>query len=159
MFDDLNNSQHYKECLLKAYKAGNTNFYKSIPENVPKDERFNCPALDDFLERYGYNLNDYCKIDIYLTTGYWIEWYHNMLDSCLLPENVHDPMQNNMCGWIVDEARLNFLQKITDYELLKSKNIPGFPKTFDTFRKHREKNSDKYQTWIAYTKEVDHGKD
>lgn len=159
MFDDLNNSQHYKECLLKAYEAGNTNFYKSIPENVPKDEKFACPALDDFLERYGYDLNDYCKIEIYLTTGYWVEWYQKMISGNLNPENIYDPMQDSMCGWIVDINRLNLLQDTTDYSRLKDKDIPGFPKTFKTYQKHKEANSEKYQAWIAYAKEVDHGKD
>lgn len=151
MFDNINNSDHYKECLLKAYQAGNTNFWKSIPENVPEDEKFDCPALDEFLDRYGYDLYDYGKIEIYLTTMYWTEWQEKALASQIVdPNNLYDPFKDSICGWIVTIDKLNLLQRTTDYTRLKAMNIPGFPKTIQTFERHMTKESDKYKEWMSH---------
>jgi hypothetical protein len=152
MFDDINNSKEYKECLSKVYAGGIKNFGILIRDYIPKTERFCCPALDSFLDRYGYDLNDESKIEIYLSTAYWEEWYQKMINSPIITDKskIYDPMSDSMCGWVVNENRLNYLQKWSDYELLKTKNIPGFPKTFDTFCRHREKYSDKYKEWMSY---------
>lgn len=151
MFDNINNSDHYKECLLKAYQAGNKAFGHSIPENVPYDEKLNCPALDEFLTQYGYDLDEYGKLEIYLTTMYWTEWYEKMISSPILkPEGIYNPMKDSICGWIVTINRLNLLQRTAYYNRLKVMDIPGFPKTIQTFERHMAKESDKYKEWMSH---------
>jgi hypothetical protein len=43
-----------------------------------------------------------------------------------------------------------------EYENMEKQNIPGFPKTFKTYQKHKEANSEKYQAWIAYYNDKTH---
>ena len=159
MFDDLNNSQHYKDCLSEVYKLDNREFDVNADKYVSKDEKFCCPALDDFLDRYGYDLDDIFKIDIYLSTAYWCEWYRNMIENCPPGTKINDPIQDGMCGWIINENRLDLMQKTTIYRRMKAAGIPGFPKTFNTFNKHYSNYSDKYKEWEKYYEEVRHGKD
>ena len=37
-----------------------------------------------------------------------------------------------------------------EFEELAKLEIPGFPKTFQTFQKHKEKNDEKYQFWLNF---------
>lgn len=170
MFDDLNNSDHYKECLRRAYEAGNKNFYTSIPENIPQDEKFACPALDDFLNAKGFILNDYQKINIYLLTLYWNEHCRKMnewqdqqikrLKELHITPSLAKPYKAySNHGWNVTDQTLAACHEEYEYARYKELDIPGFPKTYRTYQKHKEANSEKYQAWIAYAKEVDHGKD
>jgi hypothetical protein len=48
----------------------------------------------------------------------------------------------------VMDSTISLWKEFDEYNMLSKKGISGFPKTYQTFQKHKHNNSEKYKNWI-----------
>ena len=148
-FSDLKNSKAYKELLFKALYYDieiEHNLYISISKIVMQsEEKLNCPALDEFFVKKEFVPPELDKVFVYLDTKRFNAFQINMRK--LLKKEKYLPLPDGK--YKVDDRTIEYWKELSEYNLLSAKNIEGFPKTFQTFKKHKLQNSDKYIKWIV----------
>lgn len=132
-FDDITNDIDYKKALYRALILNS--FFnmlgEAIMEFVPLDIHLECKKLDTFLpEKY---ITEYQKVYIYLRD--------KALRNNKIPQEY---------PWYISPAELSGFIASTQFNILFDKNIEGFPKTYTTFKKHFDANSEKYKEWSNY---------
>jgi hypothetical protein len=145
-FDDLNNSDEFKEYLFKnaVYDAKATSIFDDL---FPMEEKINCPDLELFLQKRNAVISENNKRYIYLFT----KISRNNLIS--VNKTLHRNTSTNFNdGWNVSDGWVKIAHDAYEFTKLSEMNIPKFPKTFNTYTKHKEKNSEKYQSWMDYVK-------
>ena len=154
-FNDIFNSDDFKERLFQLIVKFSTTQAQFFDfDAFPTDEKLQCPDLDAFLRRRNAVISERNKQHIYL----WTKMTRNNIESTAQFLGRETDTTFNE-GWNVSDGWVQLAHDMLEYENMEKQNIPGFPKTFKTYQKHKEANSEKYQAWIAYAKEVDHGKD
>lgn len=103
------------------------------------EEKLLCPDLESQLKEKCFRPNP-PKLYIYMNTKFTIK---NLLNTksiskwdgkyILGPYDCSDP----------------FHAAIAEFERCRELGIDGFPKTFQTYYKHKKRNSEKYQNWIS----------
>lgn len=145
-FDDLNNSDEFKEYLFK--NAVYDEKAKSIFDDLfPIEENINCPDLELFLQKRNAVISETNKRYVYLFT--------KISRNNLIPVNktLHRNTSTNFNdGWNVSDVWVKMAHDSYEYQKLSEMNIPKFPKTVTTYIKHKEQNSEKYQSWMNYAK-------
>ena len=48
----------------------------------------------------------------------------------------------------VSDSTIQLWKEYQEFSRLSNLKIKNFPKTFNTFQKHKHQNSEKYQSWI-----------
>lgn len=147
---DLNNSNAFKDILIKCV------FYDSLIEHelwhsialFVRDtrEQLNCENLSHFFKKYNYDPSEDQKWYTYLSTKRYNSFQMNM--SKTLNSDNYCPLQSN--EFVVNSNTINLWKTLQEYDFLSQKRIANFPKTFQTFQKHKTMNDDKYKTWISY---------
>lgn len=149
-FSDLNNSYAFIEVLVKIL------YYDSIIEHNLQSSIFQfmsllyediqCEKLDIFFQGKDYTPSESQKLFVYLDTKRYNAFQNHM--RLLLKKNTYKPLPDGVFN--INDATISGWKEYQIYSLLSSKNIEGFPKTFQTYQKHKSKNSEKYQFWITY---------
>lgn len=147
-FSDLNNSKAYIELLFKTLYYDieiEHNLHISISEIVMQsEEKLNCPALDKFFIKKGFMPSEQDKVFVYLDTKRFNAFQNNM--KALLKKEKYSPLPEGK--YKIEDRTIERWKELREYKELLNKNIIGFPKTFETFLKHKMQNSDKYNNWI-----------
>lgn len=147
-FSDLKNSEPYKDLLLKTLYYDieiEHNLYMSISNIVlQSEEKLNCPALDRFFIEKEFMPSELNKVFVYLDTKRYNAFQINMRKT--LKKEKYSPLPAGK--YKVDDRTIERWKELREYKELSIKDIAGFPKTFETFQKHKEQNSDKYKSWI-----------
>lgn len=151
-FSDLNNSEDYKEILLQILYYDNEighNLFASISKFItPENERIVCPELEKFFEGKNYIPTEAEKIFVYLDTKRFNEFQTNMRKTLknekyrLLPKGTFHISDQTIDFWKKQK------EDREEFERLSQLEIKGFPKTLQTFQKHKEKNDEKYHSWL-----------
>ncbi|GEM_PF-6298713 len=141
-FSDCQNSSVFKDSLRRFYvglKITGSNQIE-IPENFEtvQGERLVCPTLDLQLSRKCVFLNP-PKLRIYFNTKVAVF-------NCISTRTIKEWDGNFSLGMYDCTNGLNF--SMAEFEYYSTLGIAGFPKTFQTYYKHKQKNSDKYRTWL-----------
>lgn len=142
-FRDIQNSEPFKETLRSFYIGHQISGSNSVELPLDFEEKLGehliCPKLDiQLLQKCKFpnppKLRIYYRTKVktlnYLLTGLIQEWdgqYWLGMYDCTTPLN----------------------SAMAEFEVLRSKNIDTFPKTFKTYYKHKKANSDKYKNWAA----------
>ncbi len=149
-FSDLDNSTDFIETLVKIlyYDAMiEHNLQSSILQFMPLlTENIHCEKLDAFFKEKDYVPSESQRLFVYLDTKHYNAFQNNM--KTLLKKNTYKPLPEGVFN--VNDITISGWKEYQTYSLLLSKNIEGFPKTFQTYQKHKSKNSEKYQFWIAH---------
>lgn len=149
-FSDLENTPAFIETLIKIMYYDATlehNLHVSIPHFISlTDEKIRCKELDEFFRKKNYIPSEYDKLFVYLDTKRYNAFQNNM--QKLLKKPQYKPLPKGVFN--ISDNTIAWWKEHQTYTLLLSKNIEGFPKTFQTYQKHKEKNSEKYQSWIAH---------
>lgn len=149
-FSDLENSSTFIEILTKIlyYDAIiEHNLHYSITQFIYlTDETLHCKDLDTFFQKKNYIPSNSEKLFVYLDTKRYNAFQNSM--KKLLKKSQYKPLPNGVFN--ISDSTILLWKEHQVYTLLLSKNIKGFPKTFNTYQKHKEKNSEKYQYWIAH---------
>lgn len=66
--------------------------------------------------------------------------------KALLKKEKYSPLPEGK--YKIEDRTIERWKELREYKELLNKNIIGFPKTFETFLKHKMQNSDKYNNWI-----------
>lgn len=151
-FSDLNNSNNYKETLFQILYFDNeigNNLIASIEKFVNAcDEKMNCQDLDRFFHSKGYLPSETEKVFVYLDTKRFNVFQQNMKNisqsekHCPLPKGEFHVSNQTISLW------RKLREDKVEFERLAKLGIEKFPKTFQTFQKHKDKNDGKYQAWI-----------
>lgn len=99
------------------------------------NEKLNCPALDTLL-------SEKCKFPH--IPKFYIYFLSKIRESTGLNQ-----FGEYTLG--IYDCTIPFHAAIAEYEIMKQYNIPKFPKTFNTFWRHKQKNNEKYQEWKKQT--------
>jgi len=147
-FSDLKNSAEYINLIKKVLYYDSEiehNLFKSISTFIlPFGELIQCPDLDVFFKRKGYTPSEICKVYVYIDTKRYNAFQSHMRD--FLKKDNYKPLPNG--EFKVADSTLAFWKEFDEFKTLSQKEIPGFPKTFQTFQKHKHMNSDKYKSWL-----------
>lgn len=147
-FADLKNSNSYKLSLINALYYDveiEHNLYKSITEFViPTGEFILCDELDTFFMKKGFMPDECHKVFVYLDTKRYNQFQVHMRD--LLKDEKYKPLPPGQ--FKLADSTLNYWKEFSEYKSLSEKGIENFPKTFQTYQKHKNNNSEKYKTWI-----------
>lgn len=141
-FSDCKNSLTFKESLRNFYVGisitGSNQI--EIPEDfeAKQNEHLICPALDSQLRLKCVFLNP-PKLRIYFNTKVTI---FNLTSTGTLKE-----WDKQFYLGVYDcTNRLHFA--MAEFEYYSTLQISGFPKTFQTYNKHKASNSAKYRSWM-----------
>lgn len=149
-FSDLENSYSFIEILTKILYYDKTiehNLQSSITQFISlTDESLHCKDLDNFFQEKNYTPSESDKLFVYLDTKRYNAFQNNM--RTLLKKSQYKPLPKGVFN--ISDSTILFWKEHQIYTLLMSKNIEGFPKTFNTYQKHKEKNSEKYQSWLTH---------
>lgn len=148
-FSDLNNTERYKELLIKALYYDNIeqNLFSSIRLLVlPDKETLKCPALDIFFQKKKIPTNEIYKVFVYLDTKRFNAFQKNM--NIFLKKDSYQPLSAG--DFKISDNTISLWTSEEEYKILFQKEIKGFPKTFQTYVKHKNANSEKYKNWISY---------
>ena len=147
-FTDLKNSNPYINLLKK------TLYYDSEIENqsynsiekfiIPFEETLNCPDLDDFFQRKTYLPSEIHKVFVYLDTKRFNVF--QLHQQKFFKNEKYQPLPAG--EFKVTYNSISLWKEFDEYKMLSQKGISGFPKTFQTFQKHKHSNSEKYKNWI-----------
>lgn len=163
-FTDLENTKSY----IQSLKAGifidyildfRDNWTVVLREGM-SSEKICCPQLEQFLLNTGFAFPCLSRLHIYAQTkrkninarlyskackndGYSPSWEPSFFpmgeyDLGFWP-NTPTHIIENRRKWLADNSLFQEMQEAS---------IPGFPKTFQTFQKHKLSNSLKYQSWV-----------
>lgn len=141
-FSDCKNSDRFKEALRNFYigmesaGAGNIDIPDDFEEKL--GEKLICPTLDKQLAEKCQFPNP-PKLKIYFRTKVRV---FNYISTRLISQ-----WDGNFDLGTYD-CTDPFHASMAQYEKMKTVGIDGFPKTFKTFEKHKQSNSEKYQNWI-----------
>lgn len=142
-FSDINNTDYFKTKLRNFYIGTEIDGGKmEVPRNLEDliGETLNCPSLDRQLEEKCQFKNP-PKLIIYLDTKITV-LYHIEVGKI----NKWDG--KFMLGMY--DCTNPFHAAMAEFEELNSLHLDcKLPKTFETFWKHKQSNSDKYKSWIA----------
>ncbi len=144
-FDDIDNTTEYKENLFRILLYKEIGDDKLITDIFPTPEKLNCPTLETFLHKRNAVLSENHKIYIYLFT----KLSRNNFESVNQTLGRETDTSFNE-GWNVSDEWIKFAHDLDEYKRLVSLGIPGFPKTFQTYQKHKNNNSEKYKTWMDH---------
>lgn len=148
-FSDLNNTEHYKELLIKAlyYDTIEQNLFSSIRLLVlPDEENLKCPALDIFFQKKKIPTNEIYKVFVYLDTKRFNAFQKDM--NTFLKKDLYKLLPAG--DFKITDSTISFWRSEEEYTMLSQKAIEDFPKTFQTYEKHKNANSEKYKNWISY---------
>lgn len=154
-FSDLNNSDAYKEILFQILYYDDEiehNLFTSISKFINSEgERINCPDMEFFFKEKNYMPTETEKIFVYLDTKRFNEFQLGMQKT--LKSEKYRPLPKG--EFHISDQTIDFWKKrkedCEEFERLSCLGIKGFPKTLQTFQKHKEKNDEKYQSWISVT--------
>ncbi len=148
-FSDLKNSSIYKKALIQALYYDNQiehNLYQSIKTFViPTGEKILCNDLDIFFQNKGFTPEEIQKVFVYLDTK---RYNHFQIHMRTFQKNgKYKPLPSG--NFKLADETLDFWKEYDEYKNLSERNIDGFPKTFQTFQKHKKNNSEKYKIWLS----------
>lgn len=142
-FSDCQNSERFKEAMRKFYVGMEVTGASDldIPDDFEErlEEKLDCPTLDIQLAEKCQFQNP-PKLKIYFRTKVRV---FNHISTKLI-----DHWDGKFDLGIYD-CTDPFHASMAQYEQIKNADIDGFPKTFQTFEKHKKANSEKYKSWIA----------
>ena len=144
-FDDIDNTSEFKENLFKILLYEEIADNKIITDIFPTPEKLNCPALESFLLKRNAVLSEYHKVYIYL----FAKIARNNIESVDRTLGRKTDTTFNE-GWNVSDDWVKFAHDLDEYNRLTTLEIPGFPKTFQTYQKHKNNSSEKYKAWMDY---------
>jgi len=146
---DLKNTDEFKQLLIRCM------FFDSLIEhNLSKTidlfltdttESLYCISLSTMFEKYDYTPTEPEKWFTYLDTKRYNAHQINMRN--LLGKEEYRPLPDGEFN--INESTIEHWKDIQEFDELLKKDIDAFPKTFQTFQKHKQQNSDKYRTWIS----------
>lgn len=147
---DLNNSDAFKDMLMKCA------FYDSLIEHElwhsidlflgDTLELMNCKNLSCFFKKYNYDPSEEQKWYTYLSTKRYNSFQLNMCKT--LKNDIYRPLKPN--EFAINSQTVDLWKAMQEYNMLSQKEILNFPKTFQTFQKHKAMNDDKYKAWISH---------
>lgn len=147
-FADLDNSQDYKDLLFKILYYDveiennlNTSIIKFIELS---QEQLNCQNLDAFFEKKNYVPTENEKVFVYLDTKRYNRYQETMTKTS--GSRQYNPLPPN--EFKVSDSTIQLWKEYQEFSRLSNLKIKNFPKTFNTFQKHKHQNSEKYQSWI-----------
>lgn len=141
-FSDCRNSEAFKDAMRSLYVgmqitgAGRLEPPKDFEESI--GEYLDCPALDKQLEEKCTFPNP-PKFRIYFDTKVRVYNFTNT--------GVMDHWDGQFLLGVFDCTK-PIHASMSQYDKMKAAGIEGFPKTFQTFEKHKKANSEKYKAWI-----------
>ena len=151
-FSDINNSKNYKEILFQILYYDTVienNLFVSISQFIDSErEKIDCPSIEKFFKEKGYMPTEVEKIFVYLDTKRFNEFQTNMRKT--LKNEKYHPLPKGIFH-ISDQTINSWKRQREDREEFKQLSqlgIKGFPKTLQTFQKHKEKNDAKYHSWL-----------
>lgn len=163
-FTDLENTKPY----IQSLKAGlfidhifnfRDNWAVAQRESIGM-EKLNCPQLEHFLQKTGFDLPSVSRLHIYAQTKHKNINAKIHLDARsktgleMAWEPQHFPAGEYDLGFSpgtplkIIEGRRKWLEDTAQFDEMRASGISGFPKTFQTFQKHKFANSAKYQAWV-----------
>lgn len=149
-FSDLNNTELYKEFLFQVLYYDvqiEHNLFASITAiSPPNEEKISCPALETFFEKKAFSPTEVKKVFTYLVTKRFNHLQLSMRET--LRNDKYTPLPNGEFN--ISDDTISLWKAMKEFEELAKLEIPGFPKTFQTFQKHKEKNDEKYQFWLNF---------
>ena len=141
-FSDCLNSEAFKDALRALYVGISISGTGDIspPDDFEEQvgEALICPALDAQLAEKCKFPNP-PKMKIYFRTKVRV---HNYISTKLI-----DKWDGNFDLGVYD-CMVPLHADMAQYEIMRLAGIEGFPKTFQTFEKHKKANSPKYQSWM-----------
>lgn len=153
-FSDLLNTDLYIDLLKKTLYYDDqieNHLYNSIKKFIiPFEETLNCPDLDNFFLQKNYMPSEIHKVFVYLDTKRFNAF--QIRNQKLFNNNKYQPLP--MGDFKVMDSTISLWKEFDEYHILSQKGITGFPKTYQTFHKHKHSNSDKYKNWILLSKNL-----
>jgi len=147
-FSDLKNTNQYINLLRKTlyYDSEIENhLYNSIKKFIiPFEETLNCPDLDTFFQRKKYMPSEIHKVFVYLDTKRFNTF--QIQNQKFFKDKKYQPLP--IGEFKVMDSTISLWKEFDEYNMLSKKGISGFPKTYQTFQKHKHNNSEKYKNWI-----------
>ena len=163
-FADLENTETYIQSLKAGLFIDHIfNFrdnWAVVQRELIGTEKLSCPLLECFLRNTGFDLPSVSRLHIYAQTKHkninakinldarskiglrmtWEPRYFSIgeYDLGFAPGT---PLR-------IIEGRRRWLEDAAQFQEMSESGIPGFPKTFQTYQKHKLANSPKYQTWV-----------
>lgn len=145
---DLNNSEAFKYALIKCLYYDwliEHELWRSIELFINEtNELLNCDSLSEFFKQNEYEPSENQIWYTYLTTKRYNLYQANLRKTlkdqsykCLPPGEFN-----------INKSLIDLWKDYKEFDLLAAKSINDFPKTFETFQKHKTQNSDKYNIWI-----------
>jgi len=163
-FSDMDNSQEF----ISAFKAAIfidqlfcfRDFWAIDTVRMSTEEIFQSSLLESFLVSKRWTFNCEVRAHIYARTkehNISAKIYNDSLrknkSQSLRPSHIY-PIGEYDLGFAegtpehVVEGRRLLLANIDQYQDMSKYQIEKFPKTFQTFEKHKRANSEKYQEWM-----------
>lgn len=173
-FSDLQNSKHYiqsmKASIFTEYLFGFRDGWGIQHHRDFCHEEICCPLLDKFLRQM--DLEEEARDIIYMSTIqrnissriYIDATKSNGLSTSRYPYmsyiyqngeyylGILKGTPEDQVKQILD-GRRKYLKEYAQYEDMRQRDIEKFPKTFQTFQKHKRENSEKYQVWMQQYRE------
>ena len=145
-FSDCRNSESFKGAMRALYVGMEISGASKIepPASFESDlgEYIDCPALDQQLKEKCMFPNP-PKFRIYFDTKVRVLRFTNV--------GLLKKWDGQFFLGMYD-CTVPYHATMAQYERMKEARIEGFPKTFKTFEKHKNANSEKYKSWIAQYK-------
>lgn len=175
-FSDLINSRKYKDALravifveyLFGFRDGWS--YRALKSICP--EQMNCPMLNEFRRKMDWVFESEPDEIIYIATAkrnletkmYISSDYYSSAPKHGINVEKHPHMTHiyengeYYLGVLkgtpkehekrILDGRRKFLQDVDLFDKMQGTGIEKFPKTFQTFQKHKQANDEKYQEWM-----------
>lgn len=163
-FSDLENSDKYitslKGAIFVDYLFNFMDNWSVQQHKLLHSEEIRCPALESFLKDMQWDFNCVSRLFTYTDTKkqnitakmYYSSSILNGYDLSYKPKIFEEGEYNlgfdNSIPQRVIDGRRKFLETYDQFLELRRFNIDKFPKTFQTFQKHKLANSEKYNRWI-----------
>lgn len=151
-FSDCQNSEAFKDAMRSLYVGmqitgiGRLEPPKDFEESI--GEYLDCPALDKQLEEKCMFPNP-PKFRIYFDTKVRV---YNFTST-----GVMDRWDGQFFLGVFDCTQ-PIHASMSQYDKMKNAEIEGFPKTFQTFEKHKKANDAKYKAWMDQYRRIKEGK-
>ena len=172
-FSDVDNSENKIEALKAGlfvdYLFTFRDLWGVCRQSVLTKEKFHSDAVEKFLVDNDWNFKSENRELIYAQTKRQNISARMYYDSC--EEKGFDtsnwkpyiyPVGEYYLGFLpgtpqkIINGRREWLRTYDEYMNMSNAKVDGFPKTFQTFKKHKNLNSDKYKRWRADYEAITH---
>lgn len=169
-YSDLKNSAEYvlslKAGIFIDYLFGFKNCWGVDKHEQLCIEVFDCPKLEKYLSKKKWDFQSFNRLHAYTNTKK-ININSKIFLSCAsspkLLRSISHPVYKRGEYYLgfTNETSIEYIKALRnryinedEYILMRKYNIDGFPKTFQTFEKHKTKNSEKYRYWLSQLENI-----